>query len=171
MRTYAFQDEAYRDNAKRNRERGGSTVRCFRTSEAVWKNQGGFIPTEQEIAEWNERYERDVMAENAALDEHWHEMNMMGTKKVGAEVGAPAPVTSPNHARPARKSRGREMSPKEYIQICEKLGITLTDMAELLAISRRQSSRYANGETAIPVLHATILRLLDDGLITIDDVL
>lgn len=170
MRTYAFQDEAYRDNAKRDRERGGSSVRCFKTEAALHKWRGGGVPTEDEITEWNERYERDVIAENAAVADHWRAMNI-DQKKEGAKVGALAPVTSQHHARPARQSRGREMSPAEYRRICDKLGLNYTDTAELLAVSRRQVSNYLNGTTKIPVLHATIMRLLADGLITVDDML
>lgn len=164
---YGFQNDAYRDNAKRDRERGGSTVRVFATSQAMHRWQGGEIPTEEELAEWNDRYVRDVDAENAAIEEHWQRMNMQNEN--GPKVGASGPITDSSKRRPARQSHAPTMTPEQYRKICKKLGVTPAQSAEFLGVTERHVMRWLAGTTPIPELTARVMRLLRAGAIGLDD--
>lgn len=170
MDSYYWQNDAYRDNAKRNNERGGSTVRVFATSAALHRWQGGGIPTTEELAEWSDRYERDVESENRAIEEHWHSMGMTRDRNEnGPDVGASGPVTALPARRGIKAPRKPAMTPEQYRNICRGLGITPSQSAEFLGVTVRHVMRWLAGTTPIPDLPARVMRLLRAGAISLDD--
>ena len=178
-RDYGFMDEAHRDNAKRDRERGGSTVKVFASSAALHRWQGGGIPTAEELAEWSDRYERDVAAENQAIEEHHKAMNMNEpdpdawhfANEGGEGVGAPSPDIMARKAPQGVRPRTHTMSADEYIDACESLAIPFKDIAAMLGISVRQEKRYSSGDTPVPEPVAKLLRLILAGRLSPEDVL
>jgi transcriptional regulator with XRE-family HTH domain len=52
------------------------------------------------------------------------------------------------------------MTPDEYRQLIESLGLTVQGSAEVLGIGERSAYRYANGRTAVPPSVAKLLRML-----------
>ena len=177
-REYGFMDEAHRDSAKRNRERGGSTVKVFASSAALHRWQGGGIPTEEELAAWNARYERDFESENKAIDAHHKATNMNEpdpdawhfANEGGEDVGAPSPDIMARRTPQGAKRSHSTMSADEYCKACESLGIPFKDIAAMLGISVRQEARYSAGQTPVPAPVAKLLRLILAGLLRPDDV-
>lgn len=58
----------------------------------------------------------------------------------------------------------RKMSPKQYQQALDDLGLTQVGAGEFLGVSERTARRYVSGETEVPVAVALLLRrLIMDG--------
>lgn len=62
------------------------------------------------------------------------------------------------------------MTPREYKTTKERLGLSHPRMGRLLGISWRQSQRYASGASAIPEPVDRLLKLIDAGLVTTNEV-
>lgn len=54
----------------------------------------------------------------------------------------------------------REMPPKEYRRIVKELGMSRPAAGRFLGITARQSYRYSNGDSEIPVTVVLLLRLM-----------
>lgn len=61
------------------------------------------------------------------------------------------------------------MTPKQYRQALEKLGLSIIGAAPVFGISKRQAQRFAGGEVEIPKLVCTVLNLALKGRITMED--
>ena len=62
------------------------------------------------------------------------------------------------------------MTPQEYRQILQSLGRRQKQVTELLGYQPLASHRWAAGTTAIPVPVALLLRAMQGGMISWDDV-
>lgn len=76
--------------------------------------------------------------------------------------------------KPARIVRiiaiGREMDQREYRRVLAKLDIGVLKAGRVLGVSRRQTLRYANGESIIPDPVAKLLRASIVHKLTADDI-
>lgn len=61
------------------------------------------------------------------------------------------------------------MTPKQYRQALEKLGLSIIGAAPVFGISKRQAQRYASGEAPVPKLVSAVLNLAMKGRITMED--
>jgi len=168
MNCYWWQDDAWRDNSKRDREKGGSTVRVFNSGAAMAQWRGESIPTEQELAEWHERYTRDLDAEMAETERHWRTMGMIEMREdSGAEVGAPAPAID-GSGRPAREPPDQSMTTEEYRAALAKLQLSRAQFADIVGMSDRTIKRYAaHGFVPAPV--RKLIRLMLAGKVDPED--
>src|SRR5262245_44717378 len=89
-----------------------------------------------------------------------------GARGTGAHGAAVTPrsahcaARSTMHARlTAKHSEVRPMTPDQFREAIERLGLNITHAAAALDISRRNAQRYASGETDVPGPVAKLLRL------------
>ena len=62
------------------------------------------------------------------------------------------------------------MSPAEYNQIIDRLGLTQSWVGETLATNSARGRKWAAGVNGIPKSAAIVLRALDAGLLTTDEI-